>query len=196
MAEIEDRVRKLEMLLARIFGGIVVAVVILLGFLGYTSLYQVPQGITKAVSKYIEERDDEIIDRIRKFGDEVAEDAGKVKSNAAMTDKLVEQIESSPGAMRVEFGSVNIHKEGIPKLWNPNGCEADRGVYGEEVSFEEAFIKPPVVIIGITSLDLGGHVRLTVRVDKVTASGFTYSYYTWCDTKVWGATASWMAVGP
>lgn len=79
----------------------------------------------------------------------------------------------------------------------PTGTDAYRGEMNGRVNFAKAFAAPPVVNIGIASIDISPPAngqRLTVAVTSIDRAGFNYSFHTWCTTAIAGATASWIAV--
>ena len=78
----------------------------------------------------------------------------------------------------------------------PSGSDATRGERNGRITFLKPFAAPPVVAVGVTSVDAGitalnSGLRFTISVNK---NGFTYSLYTWCFTNLAGASANWMAV--
>jgi len=65
------------------------------------------------------------------------------------------------------------------------------------VSFPQPFASPPTVTVNISSFDMEEDVnaRFTVYAQNVTTSGFQMVYYTWADSAVFGASATWLAYG-
>ena len=84
------------------------------------------------------------------------------------------------------------------------GGGTDIGIVYDEIEFETAFINDPVVHIGLSNINVGESdpaniedvkvLRLKVRIDDVSRTGFTYSFATWCDTTVHSAEANWIAI--
>jgi hypothetical protein len=108
---------------------------------------------------------------------------------------LAEEILSA--RLAVEQGILEINKDQYPKIINPNGCEADRGIINQKVMFKTKFEQAPIVMLGLTHIDFldGANHRITVNTTAVDKTGFTYTFKTWCDTKVWSAKAQWIAIG-
>jgi hypothetical protein len=97
----------------------------------------------------------------------------------------------------VEQGVLEIDKNKYPALMNPQGCQGNRGAIEVPVKFNTRFEQAPVVMLGLTQFDMidGANHRLTVYTTSVDEAGFTYTFKTWCNTKVWSAKAQWIAIG-
>lgn len=97
----------------------------------------------------------------------------------------------------VEQGVLHINKNQYPKILNPTGCEGNRGAINQRVMFKNKFEQAPIVMLGLTQMDFldGTNHRITVNTTAVDKTGFTYTFKTWCDTKVWSAEAQWIAIG-
>jgi TIR domain-containing protein/H-type lectin domain-containing protein len=67
------------------------------------------------------------------------------------------------------------------------------------VTFDVPFSRPPAVTLGLRELDLGDAKanihRISVRAENVQAGGFDLYFATWLESQVYGAVASWIAVG-
>lgn len=65
------------------------------------------------------------------------------------------------------------------------------------VVFDAPFQVPPVVQIGLTLFDIDQRDsgRLSVTAESITESGFEIVFTTWSSTRVYAASASWLAVG-
>ena len=63
---------------------------------------------------------------------------------------------------------------------------------GNAMSFKALGILPQQ----FSQLDVynSSNFRANVAVTNVTREGFKVSFYTWCDTRIAGASANWMAV--
>jgi hypothetical protein len=67
------------------------------------------------------------------------------------------------------------------------------------VKFVKPFKKTPKVIVGVRKIDLGDYEalkvnRLEVKVQDERLDGFDVVFETWEDSKVWNASACWIAV--
>lgn len=68
------------------------------------------------------------------------------------------------------------------------------------VTFDVPFTNPPNVIVSLREVDLGDvsqariH-RISVRAENVRSEGFDLYFATWLESQVYGAVASWIAVG-
>ena len=63
--------------------------------------------------------------------------------------------------------------------------------------FEEAFVDPPVVKVGISMWDIDHKTnsRVDISAENVTARGFEIVFRTWADTRIARIRAEWMAIG-
>ena len=63
------------------------------------------------------------------------------------------------------------------------------------VRFERPFATAPKILVTITHFDIASYtaLRLNIRAEKISASGFTLRYFTWANTQIFGLGAQWMA---
>lgn len=63
------------------------------------------------------------------------------------------------------------------------------------VKFEQPFASPPKILVAISYLDVASYstLRLDVRAENISASGFTLRYLTWANTQILGVGAQWVA---
>ena len=96
---------------------------------------------------------------------------------------------------QIKSGTIQFNAKGYPAVINPDGCEADRGLYQHKVVFQKPFINEPKVTFGLTSIDFreGADHRLKIEISEVSKLGFTVNLVTWCDTKISLAEANWIA---
>jgi hypothetical protein len=68
-------------------------------------------------------------------------------------------------------------------------------VFRQHIHFPQPFAAAPKVIASLSGLDIlhGQNHRLTVTVENISAHGFDLLFNTWADTRVWSASASWIA---
>jgi len=66
-----------------------------------------------------------------------------------------------------------------------------------QVVFEQSFESPPSIQYGIVYLDTSKEacLRVSLKLQEVTASFATFKFSTWVDSKVYGVSFSWMAIG-
>lgn len=78
------------------------------------------------------------------------------------------------------------------------GPDAHRGTLNRAIRFKKKFSQPPTVTLSIRNLDAytgESNFRLSLLASDVTTTGFNASLYTFCDTRIWRADATWIAVG-
>ena len=94
----------------------------------------------------------------------------------------------------MQCGSVGGAR-GEPE-WNLFDGEEDR-TSRYVVRFDPPFGRVPTVSASLSSFDIvrEANGRLRVRVENVTRFGCEIVFHTWSDTRVWAATASWIAFG-
>eukprot|EP01017_Pseudomicrothorax_dubius_P001588 TRINITY_DN0_c557_g1_i2.p1 TRINITY_DN0_c557_g1~~TRINITY_DN0_c557_g1_i2.p1 ORF type:complete len:120 (+),score=32.44 TRINITY_DN0_c557_g1_i2:42-401(+) len=77
--------------------------------------------------------------------------------------------------------------------------ETGHGVRKDEhkVVFSTPYPKAPIVIVSLSGLDASHSTNTRIRVyaQDVTNLGFTAVYETWDNTKIFGVSASWIAIG-
>lgn len=100
---------------------------------------------------------------------------------------------------RVQNGIVSLSysRNGRP-LARRRGEARLRGTVGGRVDFPEPFAGTPLVYMALAGADVrdGANLRLRVRVTSVDREGFEYELYSWADTHVFTASASWVAIVP
>jgi len=69
--------------------------------------------------------------------------------------------------------------------------------YRVAVKFDSPFAVAPKVSLALSGLDVGGvnNTRLSLTPENITVNGFDIVYITWADTVVYGAYATWTAIG-
>lgn len=65
------------------------------------------------------------------------------------------------------------------------------------VQFDAPFSAPPVVQLGVVGLDASkdDNLRLKVRAESISSTGFELVAETWLHTQLWGVDVSWLAIG-
>ena len=79
-------------------------------------------------------------------------------------------------------------------MWTGEGPR----VASVDVRFDESFLAPPVVHVGLNMWDIDRHAnqRADIQAVNVGFDGFTLQFRTWGDTRVARVRASWLAIGP
>jgi hypothetical protein len=103
-----------------------------------------------------------------------------------------------PARQVVRVGEVRIPTSGpgAQAFWDNSTGPREIAV---PVVFEAPFGRPPSVVVGLRELDLGDVAsnvhRISVRPENVRADGFDLYFATWLESQIYGAVASWIAVG-
>jgi len=81
-------------------------------------------------------------------------------------------------------------------LLEPSGGEQSR-TFTYSVTFDVPFSAAPVVHLGVVGLDAGkdDNLRLKVRAEAITSTGFDLIAETWLHTRLWSVDVSWLAIG-
>ena len=101
---------------------------------------------------------------------------------------------------RVQTGTITLSRQAYPALRDgpfPRGGEyRERGIREERVAFEVPFTAAPKVIAMLSGLDVDHewNTRINLRIDEVDERGFTYSFVTWSNTRLYQAEAHWVAL--
>jgi len=95
---------------------------------------------------------------------------------------------------RVLLDTVPFPKEGHANFWD--GSYADGRNVDVPIRFRIPFQHKPDVIVALHMLDAGIQiVRVKVEARNITPEGFDLRFETWKDSRLWNATAAWVAVG-
>ncbi len=88
--------------------------------------------------------------------------------------------------------AAGVNSEG----WSLNGGSGSR-IHLVFVKFEKPFTDAPQVIVTLTLCDgapgKDGNVRLSMKPENISRSGFVIKISTWGDSRVTGVEGSWMA---
>jgi hypothetical protein len=78
-------------------------------------------------------------------------------------------------------------------MWTGSGPREVR----QQQTFDEAFVEPPAVKVGISMWDIDHKTnsRVDISAENVTAKGFEIVFRTWADTRIARIRAEWMAIG-
>ncbi len=152
--------------------------------------------------------------------DQLAGHVGRNRDRLAVVETAVSQmittddvegivLDASAGSdpkLVVQSGEVEIHYENQPELLMDSydadghciaGERAYRGIVKAWQPFDQEFKLEPKVVMGLSSLgvDHKSELRIDLVVNTVKKDGFFYSFYTWCNTRVYAARGAWVAVG-
>ena len=208
MADINDRVLRLEKIYHRVFAGLVVAAVLIAGFLGIT-IIQMP----KKIAGYVEGEMPGFEGQLKKFLRESEQAVTEANENAESASDIVQQLQALLNTWEAEetwlqVGQVLAYEKSIPSLVKPPPRKPSgecrrwseprgmRGQINKRVDFEQPFKSEPHVVMALSVLDVSGSKGMRVRahVESVDNEGFTYSLHTWCNTKVHSVRAVWVAI--
>ena len=78
-------------------------------------------------------------------------------------------------------------------MWTGQGPRECRFI----VTFKEAFLEPPVVMVGLSMWDIDNmhNSRVDISAEAITPQGFHIVFKTWGDTRVARVRADWTAMG-
>ncbi len=100
------------------------------------------------------------------------------------------------GTIGVQQGSRVLFSDYITDgpMWTGDGERESR----HHISFKDAFMAPPAVIVGISLWDTDhqANMRADLSAEVVTATGFELVFRTWGDTRIARLRADWTAMGP
>ena len=111
-----------------------------------------------------------------------------VPDGSVNTEKL------GPDVNLVLIQSGRVHRGYTDQGWNLD-IGSDTRTYDVPVIFTQSFSSVPNVQVSLARVDLNNdqNFRLDVSIKDITKNGFTIVYKTWSETKVYGATVSWIA---
>ena len=97
---------------------------------------------------------------------------------------------------QIAIESGNVMDSALSPSWNLSSGTELRS-HKVQISFQQKFSQKPQVVLGLNHIDVTNDAgnRLQAVAEDITTSGFVLVFYTWADTKVWGAGASWFAYG-
>jgi hypothetical protein len=104
----------------------------------------------------------------------------------------------SGAGLKVELGTENMPSS--HEAFYKNVHKAKRACT-TLIKFTGPFKQKPQIFLALSKIDVGGSVsggpidRLLLRTENERTDGFTLVFETWEDSIVYGATASWIAVG-
>jgi len=68
------------------------------------------------------------------------------------------------------------------------------GNVNETVTFPRAFVKPPIVFVGLSGFDIGDNWRIDLYTSAITETSFDIHIDTWGSSELWSAQATWIAI--
>ena len=194
MAEIEDRVHKLESTFNLLRGGAIVAAVLILGFFGFSSWVQIPRAVSNKVTEHITPTYKK---KLEKFKSDAASAANAAKESAAAAKETANNLQKLLKKTRAQSSMLRIESGEIWFSARKNSPPGVRGTKNQRVKFKEQFLKVPQVVMALTYLDQDKNANLRVKavVGQIDKTGFSYDLLTWADTIIYRAKFSWVAYG-
>ena len=127
---------------------------------------------------------------------------GISRSEILALQQRIEGLENKVNRTASLSGIISLRAVSTRPITDSSACpsapDAYRGEMNGHVTFFKAFVDEPTVSIGLNNLDIGSGInhgqRISINVKKVDKTGFDFSFFTFCDTAIAGATANWMAV--
>ena len=143
------------------------------------------------------------------YNTELAKLQSEIDDNTHIVSVLQSQLASASDQSQQSLASLreqlskkvnNIHKT----LAQTESCQSGNNVgahrapqspfpYTVTVRFNPPFKNVPAFVYGTKLLDVGGHVRYNVIIDRLTRQSFTLSIRSWATTVLTGVKVSWMA---
>ena len=133
------------------------------------------------------DEDGNAVDALAELQARVADQATHLSTLEEQLALQEEQLAILEDRVQVEKGTVSFSRRAGSGLG---------GLLNHRVSFSTPFSSTPIVVMAISGFDIikDTNSRLTVRVTSVDNEGFNFDFVTWAHTKIWSATAIWMAV--
>jgi len=102
------------------------------------------------------------------------------------------------GALRVDVGTFGTSGSSLVPAGYCPANDADIRRQNTAIQFSPAFSAPPAIAIGLNEVDAGDgrNIRVNAYAINVTKDGATLVVETWCDTDLYSASGSIVAVGP
>ena len=200
MADIEERIIKLEKILYSLKGGALVLTFIVLGFFGWT-IYDIPKNVSDEVETVFDEKIGVgAIEHAKKKLEEIDGYRNTAAGHAEELSKWVSQNE--PESALVLTGKMAITTDSKKPLYKSmqrfTENDATRiGTQDGRVNFKKSFSSKPEVFVALSYLDSKHNVNLRINVSvlSVDKKGFSYRMVTWANSFITYAEASWIAIG-
>ncbi len=124
-------------------------------------------------------------------GAAVAQMALTIPDGSVTNDKLGADVNNyliQSGYFQCDWGSC--------PGWTLNSGIGGRD-YATRITFPSKYTSPPDVFVSIQIFDMqsGPNPRIAVYPQNITSDGFDLLFYTWADTIIYSAGASWIAYG-
>lgn len=106
-----------------------------------------------------------------------------------------------PGIVPLKMSAASLSLDLLTEGWTLAHFEDDNDQtprrFEQWVGFESPFSNVPLVQVGITGFDIDNRdsARLKVRSERITANGFMLVIETWRQTRVYGVSVNWFAIG-
>ena len=139
MANIDERVRKLELTFARLASGAAVLVVVVLGFFGFTTVYQVPheveRQIPEAVAKEIKKKYPNIEEELRRRMADLADSGRRARAAAELLEQLATTHAERLASLETAIKAKRFHDFGYIDCGKPKTLTVPEGTTDEWVLF-------------------------------------------------------------
>ena len=139
MANVDDRVRKLELTFAKLAGGAAVVVVVVLGFFGFASLYQIPHEVERqipdAVAKEIKEQYPNIGEELGQKMAALAQSEGRARTAADRLETLAASYGPRLASLEIAVKAKRIHDFGYIDCGKTKSLTAPNGTTDEWILF-------------------------------------------------------------
>lgn len=139
MANIDERVRKLEQTFAKLTGGGVVLAVVILGFFGFATFYQIPrdvqQQIPMAVTNEIEKKYPNIKKELERRMSALANYERRAKVATERLEEFAVRYDYRIKSLETEIGMKRFHDFGYIKCGNTKTLTVPDGTVDEWVLF-------------------------------------------------------------
>lgn len=110
---------------------------------------------------------------------------------------LISMVSTAYGDL-IQTGIVQNGYTKNAATWNLNVAEPPGERYFlQPIYFPQPFTErqPPIVLVMLSGLDSDdGNDRISVTAEAITNYGFNIRYTTWWDTRLYGASVTWIAI--
>ena len=104
-------------------------------------------------------------------------------------------VAATASAQKLTFQKGNFSSNYASEDWNLNKGDGPR-VCKLYIQFDTPFLSAPTVVVNLTGVDAPNDhgLRVSVKVDKVSVTGFLLKIQTWEDSKLNGVEGTWFAI--
>ena len=104
-------------------------------------------------------------------------------------------VAATASAQKLTFQKGNFSSNYASEDWNLNKGDGPR-VCKLYIQFDTPFLSAPTVVVNLTGVDAPNDhgLRVSLKVDKVSVTGFLLKIQTWEDSKLNGVEGTWFAI--